>query len=194
MRVLGIDPGLATIGFGVLDTDGRGNAVAVSHGVILTPKTESIPVRLAMIEEDLKKLIEKYKPDEIALEELFFTKNVTTGIAVAHARGVTLLACVKACGRIYEYTPMQIKQALTGYGRADKKQMQQVVTSLLHLKTIPRPDDAADALAIALCHAFTSRFSGLFAVENSTHVKGKNAVTGAYFKSALELENGRNKK
>lgn len=194
MIVLGIDPGIATLGYGVLEKDRNGNCRAIDYGVVVTPKEETMPVRLAMLEKGVTQVIEKYKPDEIALEELFFTKNVTTGIAVAHARGVTLLACVKACGRIYEYTPMQIKQALTGYGRADKKQMQQVVTSLLHLKTIPRPDDAADALAIALCHAFTSRFSGLFAVENSTHVKGKNAVTGAYFKSALELENGRNKK
>ena len=98
------------------------------------------------------------------MEELFFSKNVTTGIAVAHARGVILLTCCKRCGRIYEYTPNQIKQALTGYGRADKIQMQRCVASLLRLPSVPRPDDAADALAVALCHAFTSRFSGLFGV------------------------------
>lgn len=194
MIILGIDPGIATLGYGVLEKDKNGNCRAIDYGVVVTPKEETMPVRLAMLEKGVSQVIEKYNPDEIALEELFFTKNVTTGIAVAHARGVTLLACVKACGRIYEYTPMQIKQALTGYGRADKKQIQQVVTSLLRLKSIPRPDDAADALAIALCHAFTSRFSGLFSVENSTHTKGKNAVTGAYFKSALELENRRNGK
>ncbi len=128
------------------------------------------------------------------MEELFFSKNITTGIAVAHARGVTMLACVKKCGRLYEYTPMQIKQALTGYGRADKKQIQQVVTSLLRLKSVPRPDDAADALAIALCHAFTSRFGALFSVENSTRTKGKNAVTGSYFKSAMDLEKLRSRR
>jgi crossover junction endodeoxyribonuclease RuvC len=144
-----------------------------------------------MLEEGVNKIIDKYAPEEIALEELFFTKNITTGIAVAQARGVTLLACVKKCGKLYEYTPMQIKQALTGYGRADKQQIQQVVTSLLKLKAIPRPDDAADALAIALCHAFTSRFGTLFEVENGTRTKGKNAVTGSYFKSALELEKAR---
>lgn len=98
------------------------------------------------------------------MEELFFSKNVTTGIAVAHARGVILLTCCKRCGRIFEYTPNQIKQALTGYGRADKGQMQRCVASHLRLSAVPRPDDAADALGVALCHAFTSRFSGMFGV------------------------------
>jgi crossover junction endodeoxyribonuclease RuvC len=181
------------MGFGVVDKDAGGNCRAVDYGVVLTPKEESLPVRLAMLEEGVNKIIDKYAPEEVALEELFFTKNITTGIAVAQARGVTLLACVKKCGKLYEYTPMQIKQALTGYGRADKKQIQQVVTSLLRLKSIPRPDDAADALAIALCHAFTSRFGTLFAVENSTRTKGKNAVSGSYFKSAMELEKARKK-
>lgn len=188
MVILGIDPGLATLGYGVVEKDGGGNCRAVDYGVVLTPKEETLPVRLAMLEEGVNRVIDKFTPEEIALEELFFTKNITTGIAVAQARGVTLLSCVKRCGKLFEYTPMQIKQALTGYGRADKRQMQQVVTSLLRLKNVPRPDDAADALAIALCHAFTSRFGGLFAVENNTHTKGKNAVTGSYFKSALELE------
>lgn len=165
MRVLGIDPGLATIGFGVLDTDGRGNAVAVSHGVILTPKTESIPVRLAMIEEDLKKLIAKYNPQEIALEELFFNDNQKTAINVAQARGVILLTCIKECGRLYEYTPLQIKQALTGYGRAEKRQIQEMVKTMLKLKAIPKPDDAADAVAVALTHVFTNRLSGGFGIK-----------------------------
>lgn len=165
MRVLGIDPGLATVGFGVLDTDGRGNAVAVSHGVILTPKTESIPVRLAMIEEDLKKLIAKYKPQEIALEELFFNDNQKTAINVAQARGVILLTCIKECGRLYEYTPLQIKQALTGYGRAEKRQIQKMVKTMLKLKAIPKPDDAADAVAVALTHVFTNRLSGGFGIK-----------------------------
>lgn len=165
MRVLGIDPGLATVGFGVLDTDGRGNAVAVSHGVILTPKTESIPVRLAMIEEDLKKLIAKYKPQEIALEELFFNDNQKTAINVAQARGVILLTCVKECGRLYEYTPLQIKQALTGYGRAEKRQIQEMVKTMLKLKAVPKPDDAADAVAVALTHVFTNRLSGGFGIK-----------------------------
>ena len=119
MVVLGIDPGLATLGWGVLKND-RGRFETIDYGVVLTPKEESLPVRLAMLEEGVNKLIDKYHPDEIALEELFFNNNITTGINVAQARGVILLTCVKKCGRLYEYTPLQIKQALTGYGRADK--------------------------------------------------------------------------
>ena len=176
MRILGIDPGIATMGYGVVEKLQNGNTVALDYGVVATPKEESLPVRLAMLEEGVNRILKKFSPDEVAVEELFFTKNVTTGIAVAQARGVTLLACVKQCGRLYEYTPMQIKQALTGYGRADKQQMQHVVASILRLKSIPRPDDAADALAVALCHAHTARFGGLFAVENMTRKKGKNTV------------------
>ena len=194
MIILGIDPGIATMGYGVVDKDKNGNCRAIDYGVVVTPKEETLPVRLAILEEGVNKIIDRFAPEEVALEELFFTKNITTGIAVAQARGVTLLACVKKCGRLYEYTPMQIKQALTGYGRADKQQIQQVVTSLLRLKRVPRPDDAADALAIALCHAFTSRFGALFSVENSTRTKDKNAVTGSYFKSAMELEKSRKRR
>lgn len=194
MIILGIDPGIATLGYGVVDKDRNGNCRAIDYGVVLTPKEETLPVRLAILEEGVNRVIDRFSPEEIAMEELFFSKNITTGIAVAHARGVTMLACVKKCGRLYEYTPMQIKQALTGYGRADKKQIQQVVTSLLRLKSVPRPDDAADALAIALCHAFTSRFGALFSVENSTRTKGKNAVTGSYFKSAMDLEKLRSRR
>ena len=179
MIILGIDPGIATLGYGVVDKDRNGNCRAIDYGVVLTPKEETLPVRLAILEEGVNRVIDRFSPEEIAMEELFFSKNITTGIAVAHARGVTMLACVKKCGRLYEYTPMQIKQALTGYGRADKKQIQQVVTSLLRLKSVPRPDDAADALAIALCHAFTSRFGALFSVENSTRTKGKNVGHGS---------------
>ena len=194
MIILGIDPGIATMGYGVVDKDKNGNCRAIDYGVVVTPKEETLPVRLAILEEGVNKIIDRFATEEVALEELFFTKNITTGIAVAQARGVTLLACVKKCGRLYEYTPMQIKQALTGYGRADKQQIQQVVTSLLRLKSVPRPDDAADALAIALCHAFTSRFGALFSVENSTRTKDKNAVTGSYFKSAMELEKSRKRR
>ena len=194
MIILGIDPGIATLGYGVVDKDRNGNCRAIDYGVVLTPKEETLPVRLAILEEGVNRVIDRFSPEEIAMEELFFSKNITTGIAVAHARGVTMLACVKKCRRLYEYTPMQIKQALTGYGRADKKQIQQVVTSLLRLKSVPRPDDAADALAIALCHAFTSRFGALFSVENSTRTKGKNAVTGSYFKSAMDLEKIRSRR
>ena len=179
MIILGIDPGIATLGFGVIEKDERGNFRAIDCGVVTTPKEEGLPVRLAMLEEGIQRILDKYHPDEVAMEELFFSKNITTGIAVAHARGVALLTCVKACGRLYEYTPMQIKQALTGYGKADKKQMQLTVTSLLKLKSVPKPDDAADALAIALCHGYAGRFGELFAVNNMTRTKGNNTAAPA---------------
>ena len=191
MVILGIDPGLATLGYGVIEKDERGNIRAVDCGVIVTPKTEGLPVRLAILEEGLQKILDKFHPDEIGMEELFFSKNITTGIAVAHARGVALLTCVKTCGKLYEYTPMQIKQALTGYGKADKKQIQTVVTSMLRLKSVPKPDDAADALAIALCHAQTSRFGELFAVGNMTRTKGKNTADAAAAQLIAEAERRR---
>lgn len=191
MIILGIDPGLATLGYGVIEKDNKGVSKAVDCGVITTPKQESLPVRLAMLEEGLNKILDKYAPDEVAMEELFFSKNITTGIAVAHARGVALLTCVKRCGKLYEYTPMQIKQALTGYGKADKKQMQLVVTQMLKLKSVPKPDDAADALAIALCHAFTNRFGELFAVGNMTRTKGKNTAGDAAAQLIAEAERRR---
>ncbi|MBQ8320392.1 MAG: crossover junction endodeoxyribonuclease RuvC [Clostridia bacterium] len=186
MIILGIDPGIATLGYGVVEKDERGAVRAVDYGVVTTPKEQPLPARLILLEEGVARLLEKYRPDEIALEELFFTKNITNGIAVAHARGVTMLACAKACPRLFEYTPMQIKQALTGYGRADKQQMQKVVTSVLHLKEIPRPDDAADALAVAVCHASVSRFGGLFAVSNTTRTKGNNAVSPSAFERLMK--------
>ena len=197
MIILGIDPGLATLGYGVIEKDSRGNFHAIDCGVVQTPKEEGVPVRLALLEAGLQKILEKYKPDEVAMEELFFSKNITTGIAVAHARGVALLTCVKACGKLYEYTPMQIKQALTGYGKADKKQMKSVVTSLLRLKSVPKPDDAADALAIALCHGHSANFGDLFAVGNMTRGKGqkvpnaaKSAFSSATSASALQKATG----
>lgn len=164
MRILGFDPGLATIGFGVLDTNGRNHCV-VDYGVILTPKDETIPVRLAMIDESAEKLFIKYKPDVIAIEELFFARNVTTAINVAQARGVLLAVSIKHVGKLYEYTPLQIKQALTGYGRADKQQIQQMVKVLLGLPTIPKPDDAADALAVAITCANSGVNSKAFEIK-----------------------------
>lgn len=164
MIILGIDPGLATMGFGVIETE-KGNSRVIDYGVVLTPKNETLPVRLAILEEGVQKLAEKFHPEEIALEELFFNTNITTGINVAQARGVILLTCVKSCGRLYEYTPLQIKQALTGYGRADKHQIQMMVKTFLRLDKIPRPDDAADALAVALTHAQTSRLSSPFGIK-----------------------------
>ena len=186
MIILGIDPGIATLGYGVIEKDARGNFRAIDYGVVVTPKDESLPVRLAMLEEGVKAVLDKFHPDEVAMEELFFSKNITTGIAVAHARGVALLTCVKECGKLYEYTPMQIKQALTGYGKADKKQMQSVVTSMLRLQSIPKPDDAADALAIALCHGYSSRFGELFAVGNMTRTKGNNAAPVSAYQALMQ--------
>ena len=191
MIILGIDPGIATLGYGIVEKDARGSCRAVDYGVVQTPKEEGLPVRLAMLEEGLVKILQKYNPDEVAMEELFFSKNITTGIAVAHARGVALLTCAKHCGKLYEYTPMQIKQALTGYGRAEKKQMQLTVASLLKLKTVPKPDDAADALAVAMCHAFTNRFGELFAVGNMTRTKGKNTAGNEAAQLIAEMERRR---
>ena len=193
MIILGVDPGLATLGYGVIEKNGQGNFRMLDYGVVLTPKNEGLPVRLAMLEEGLKKILDKYHPDEVAMEELFFSKNITTGIAVSHARGVALLTCVKECGKLYEYTPMQIKQALTGYGKADKKQIQTMVTSMLHLEEVPKPDDAADALAIALCHGFTGRFGEMYAVGNMTRAKGQNAEPASAYQ-ALMQEGARKKK
>ncbi len=164
MIIVGFDPGLATLGYGVISTDKRNKPQMVDYGIVSTPKEENLAVRLTLIEKGVKQIIEKFKPDEIAIEELFFAKNVTTGINVAHARGVTLLTAVKECGKIFEYTPLQIKQALTGYGRAEKHQIQSMVKTMLGLKGIPRPDDAADALAVALCHAQTNKLGGLFSI------------------------------
>lgn len=154
MIILGIDPGYAIIGYGIIDSS-KNNAL-IDYGVITTPKEDSMAIRLKSIEEGLVFLINKYKPDVVAIEELFYFKNQKTVIPVAQARGVILLTCQKLVGNIYEYTPLQIKQALTGIGRAEKNQVQFMVKSILGLKLTPKPDDAADALAVALCHSQTS--------------------------------------
>lgn len=164
MVILGFDPGLATLGYGVIQTDKKGRAEMLDYGIISTPKDVKFPDRLIMLERGIEQVIDTFKPDEIAIEELFFAKNVKTGINVAHARGVLLLTAKKKCAKIFEYTPLQIKQALTGYGRAEKNQIQQMVKTFLRLKTIPKPDDAADALAVALTHAQTNNLSGLFSL------------------------------
>lgn len=152
MRILGIDPGTATTGFGVIDAD-KGQLKFVAAGVIQTPAKEAMPQRLATIEQCLLELIQKYQPQEMAVELLYFATNVTTAITVGQARGVVLLAGSKSHLRIGEYTPLQVKQAVTGYGKADKRQIQEMVKTLLGLKQIPKPDDAADGLAIAITHA-----------------------------------------
>ena len=161
-RVIGFDPGFAIVGYGVLDYEDFRNVRVVDYGVITTPKEESFPVRLALIYKGVQELIEKYKPDEVAVEELFFNTNITTGIHVAHARGVLLLAAIHHCGCLYEYTPLQIKQAMTGYGKATKKQIQEMVRVYLALSKIPKPDDAADALAVALTHIQTGIMTDKF--------------------------------
>lgn len=152
MRILGIDPGVAIVGFGLIESD-RGTLRMLQYGAITTPAGLPLAARLAQINLDIEELIGTFRPDEISVEELFFSKNITTGIAVAHARGVILCAAEKKKIPIYEYTPMQVKQAVAGYGLADKKQVMDMTRRLLKLKSVPRPDDAADALAIALCHA-----------------------------------------
>ena len=155
MRILGIDPGVATIGFGIVDSD-RNRHRLVTCGVITTPAHTSLSSRLEQIYDDLTRLLEAFKPDVVSVEELFFNTNITTGIAVAHGRGVILLACRKAGVKIYEYTPLQVKQAVVGYGRAEKAQVMDMVRRLCGLSAPPKPDDAADAVALALCHARSS--------------------------------------
>ena len=151
MRILGIDPGVATIGFGLVEAQ-RSAVRLLRYGVITTPAGLPLSVRLHQISQDMSQLLEQLKPEEEAVEELFFSKNITTGIAVAHGRGVILLELERAGVPVYEYTPMQVKQAVAGYGGADKRQVMLMTQRLLRMQCVPRPDDAADALAIAICH------------------------------------------
>ena len=157
LRVLGIDPGLATVGFGIVEKKGS-EFISIDYGIISTEKNTSLHSRLKIIYNATLELIDYYKPDCVAIEELFFLKNITTGIPVSHARGVILLACSQKLGdAVYEYTPVQIKMGITGYGRAEKKQMQFMTKSILNLKEVAKPDDAADALAVAICHLQTNQ-------------------------------------
>ena len=164
MRILGIDPGLATMGWGVVETDGGKNAL-VQCGAVITPPDMPIQQRLHHIFVGVKELITVYQPQEIVFEELFFAKNITTAMNVSAARGVALCACADSGLPMYEYTPMQIKQAVTGYGKADKMQVQQMVKMLLNMREIARPDDAADALAVALTHAKSMNMKKLFKIK-----------------------------
>lgn len=152
MVILGIDPGVATIGFGVINAERQKNTL-IQYGIITTPAGIPLASRLLQISNDMEELIHLFQPDEMAIEELFFSTNITTGISVAHGRGVILLAAEKLGVPIFEYTPIQVKQAVAGYGKADKKQVMLMTQRLLHMNRIPRPDDAADALAIAICHS-----------------------------------------
>ena len=149
MRIMGIDPGIATIGFGVVDSD-KNRQQLIKCGVISTHAHTALSSRLEIIYSDLNQVIAAFQPEAVAIEELFFNTNITTGISVAHGRGVILLACRQAGLTIFEYTPLQVKQAVVGYGGAEKKQVQMMVRSILGLDEIPKPDDAADALAVAI--------------------------------------------
>lgn len=156
MRILGIDPGTGILGFGVIDA-AHGKATLVDAGVIRTPAKENDSIRLKTIFDELTLIIKDTNPTEMSVEKLFFAQNVTTAMTVAQARGVVLLCGMQADLNIFEYTPLQIKQALTGYGRADKNQIQEMVKIILQLKQIPKPDDCADALAAAITHSMTMR-------------------------------------
>jgi crossover junction endodeoxyribonuclease RuvC len=158
MRILGIDPGTGILGFGIIEANGS-KVQLVDAGVIRTPVHEDDAIRLQTIYEELTDIIIQTKPEVMSVEKLFFARNVTTAMTVAQARGVVLLCGQQAGLKLFEYTPMQIKQAVTGYGKADKKQMQEMVRVLLQLKEIPKPDDAADALAAALTYASTARLA-----------------------------------
>lgn len=156
-RILGIDPGTGIVGFGIIDSNGFKHQL-VEAGVISTPPHTPLDERLEIIYKELSKLIEEFEPEVLAIEKLFFAQNVTTAISVSHARGVMLLAAKQAKLKIVEYTPLQIKQSITGYGRAEKKQIQQMVKTMLNLKQLPGQDDCADALAAALVWASSAKY------------------------------------
>ena len=161
MRILGIDPGIAIVGFGVVDSD-RGKHSFVRCGVITTPAGTSLSSRLDRIYADMGEVIRTFKPDVAAIEELFFNTNTKTAIMVGQARGVAILACANSGLPVYEYTPLQIKQGLVGYGRAEKKQVQEMVKTILSLKSVPKPDDTADALAAAICCGHSANYRNRF--------------------------------
>ena len=164
MIILGIDPGLATLGYGVIEAEGDRRRL-IQFGTLNTPAGQPMPQRLRAIFQGMNQLMDIYRPEDVAFEELFFSKNITTGMAVSAARGVALVAVAQRTENLYEYTPMQIKQAVTGYGGADKHQVQQMVRMLLNMKEIARPDDAADALAVALTHASSMRMKKMFRIQ-----------------------------
>ena len=174
MLILGIDPGFAIVGFGLVESSG-GRTRMLQCGAITTPAGEPLPARLLQISEDMDQLLEQFRPDAMAIEELFFNNNITTGIGVAQARGVLLLAAERHRVPIYEYTPSQVKQAVVGYGKAEKRQVMDMTKRLLSLKAVPKPDDAADAVAIALCHA-RSHTSRLQSPDTNRPGSGRYAV------------------
>lgn len=156
-RILGIDPGYAIVGFGVVEYDGM-RFTPIEYGAVLTEAGTPFPDRLRAIHEDIEFIFNKFKPECLAIERLYFTSNQKTAIDVAQARGVTVLSAAKRNIPVFEYTPLQVKQSVVGYGKAEKRQVMEMTQTLLNLAQIPKPDDAADALAIAICHAHSSRF------------------------------------
>lgn len=160
MKVLGIDPGTATTGWAVLE-EKNGKIIPVAYGHISTSPESRTANRLKEVSDDLERIIKKYRPQESAVEDIFFFKNLKTAVKVSQSRGAMLLTLENLKVSIYEYTPLQIKQAITGYGRADKNQIQQMVKNILKLKNIPKPDDTADAIAVALCHIQSRKMLGL---------------------------------
>lgn len=164
MIILGIDPGIAILGYGIVKYEGN-KFTPINYGAITTDANTPMPERLGILHRGLGKLIEAYKPDAFAVEELFFNKNVKTALTIGHARGVILLTAHQYGLNIFEYTPLQVKQAVVGYGRAQKQQIQQMVKILLNLDDIPKPDDAADALAIAICHGNSSARGEMFRIK-----------------------------
>ncbi len=165
MLILGVDPGTATTGFGIIEVKGN-KYHSIKHGTILTEASMEMPSRLSIINRSLDKIISEYKPEHMAVEQLYFSKNTRTALTVGQARGVILLTGIQRNLHIGEYTPLQVKQAVAGYGRADKQQIQKMVATVLGLSDIPKPDDAADALAVAICHAHSYKL-------NSVLIRGK---------------------
>lgn len=161
MKILGIDPGIAIVGYSIIECKGN-NFKALEYGCIKTDSKMEFPDRLKMVYDELLNIIDEYRPDDLAIEELFFNKNVKTAMTVGQARGVEILAGKNKGLEIFEYTPLQIKQAVVGYGRAEKGQVQEMVKILLNLREIPKPDDAADALAVAICHGSSLKFKDNF--------------------------------
>ncbi len=161
MLILGIDPGTAITGYGLVRRQGGREVVLVDYGIIRTPARRPMAERLKQLYHELMDLIDQAQPNEVAVEELFFSRNVTTALSVGQARGVAILAAAEAGLPVYEYKPREVKQAVAGYGNASKQQVQQMVQMLLNLDEIPRPDDAADAVAVAICHAHSAPFESM---------------------------------
>ncbi len=164
MRILGIDPGLATMGYGVIESNGDRHKL-IQYGVLTTAAGQPMPQRLRALFIGVQQLMDTYQPEEVAFEELFFSKNITTGMAVSAARGVALVAVAQKTDNIYEYTPMQVKMAVTGHGKAEKQQVQMMVKALLGMREIAKPDDAADAIAVAITHANSMRMKHLYKIK-----------------------------